>query len=277
MIYATYKLFWSFFIYAFLGWCIEVAYATHQSGKFVNRGFLNGPICPIYGFGTIIVILLLEPIKDNVIIIFFGSIILTTALEFITGFILEKIFHNSWWDYSDRPFNICGYVCMKFSLIWGIACVIIVEIIHPLINYMIKLVPYKFGFITITLVIISFITDAIVTINAILKFNKRLSLMDEISRKLKYISEELGENISHGVVDIMEISDEWKNNFGNIKDNVYEKRQELIQLKETYKKLYEEKYFIHKRLVKAFPKMKSKNYQEVLDNLKSYYKSKKYK
>lgn len=277
MINTFYELLWLFTIYAFLGWCIEVIYATLNTGKFVNRGFLNGPICPIYGFGIITVIFFLEPIKENILILFLGSVILTSAIELITGFILEKIFHNSWWDYSDLPFNFCGYICLKFSIMWGIACVAIVEIIHPAIRYFINIIPYRLGFLIIVIINISFIFDTIVTINAITKLNKRLSLMDEISKRLKIISEELGENISNGVVDIMEISDEWKNNFETIKDNLGEKKQEIYQLKENYKKLYEEKYYIHKRLVKAFPKMKSRNYQEVLENLKSYYKNKRYK
>lgn len=277
MINTIYQILWLFYIYSFIGWCIEVIYATLNTGKFVNRGFLNGPFCPIYGFGVLVVIILLDPIKENLLILFLGSFVLTSMIEFVTGFILKKVFNNSWWDYSDMPFNFCGYICLKFSIIWGLACVAIMQIIHPAITYFVRLIPYNFGFVIIAFIIISFCFDIIVTINAILELNKRLSLMNEISKKLKYISDELGENISNGVVDIMEISDEWKNNIGNIKVNLDEKRQEIYQLKESYRKLFEKKYIIHKRLMKAFPKMKSKNYQEVLDNLKSYYKNKKYK
>ncbi|RDU23538.1 putative ABC transporter permease [Anaerosacchariphilus polymeriproducens] len=275
MINTIYQILWLFYIYSFIGWCIEVVYATLNTGKFVNRGFLNGPFCPIYGFGVLVVIILLEPIKENLVILFLGSLVLTSIIEFITGFVLKKVFNNSWWDYTDLPFNLCGYICLKFSIMWGIACVTIIQIIHPAVTYFVKLIPYNIGIIIISLIIISFCFDIIVTINAILELNKRLSLMNEISKKLKYISDELGENISNGVVDIMEISDEWKNNIGNIKVNLDEKKQEIYQLKESYRKLFEKKYIIHKRLMKAFPRMKSKNYQEVLDNLKSYYKNKK--
>lgn len=109
-----YELVWIFIIYAFIGWCTEVSYAALDRGIFVNRGFLNGPYCPIYGCGVVIVVAVLTPLKDNLLILFIGSFLLTSILEYITGYLLEKVFHNQWWDYSDKPFNIHGYVCLKF-------------------------------------------------------------------------------------------------------------------------------------------------------------------
>ena len=114
----------SFFVYGFLGWCTEVAYVAVKQGKFVNRGFLNGPICPVYGFGVGVVVQFLTPVENNLVLLYISSTILVTAIEGITGFLLEKIFHNKWWDYSDQPLNIGGYVCVLFSLIWGVFCVL---------------------------------------------------------------------------------------------------------------------------------------------------------
>ena len=91
-----YELLWLFCIYAFFGWCVEVAYHAINCGKFINRGFLNGPYCPIYGIGMIIVVQFLFPLRENLIILFLGSLLLTSLLEFITGFLLEKIFNNKW-------------------------------------------------------------------------------------------------------------------------------------------------------------------------------------
>lgn len=133
-----YEIIWIFFIYAFLGWCTEVAYAALDIGKFVNRGFLNGPCCPVYGFGVLIVVGILTPLKDNLLILFTGSVLLTTVLEYITGWILEKAFHNKWWDYSDKPFNVKGYICLKFSILWGLACTFIMVALHPAIFGFIK-------------------------------------------------------------------------------------------------------------------------------------------
>ena len=123
----VYYLLLYFFTYGFLGWCTEVAYATTKQGKFVNRGFLNGPICPIYGVGVSVVIYFLTPLSGNLIFLYVTSTILVTVLEGLTGYFMDKIFHHKWWDYSNQPLNIGGYVCLIFSLVWGVACVAIVK------------------------------------------------------------------------------------------------------------------------------------------------------
>ena len=93
-----YEVAWIFVIYAFIGWCTEVAYAATEKGVFINRGFLNGPYCPIYGCGVLIVVTVLTPLKNNLLVLFAGSFLLTSILEFLTGFLLEKIFKNKWCD-----------------------------------------------------------------------------------------------------------------------------------------------------------------------------------
>ena len=123
-----YYLMLYFFVYGFLGWCTEVAYATTKQRKFVNRGFLNGPICPIYGVGVTVVVYFLTPYKDNLILLYALSTVLVTVLEGLTGYLMDKIFHHKWWDYTNQPLNIGGYVCLIFSLVWGVACVLIVRV-----------------------------------------------------------------------------------------------------------------------------------------------------
>lgn len=116
-----YELLWYFAIYSFLGWCMEVVFCTVRTGKLVNRGFLNGPVCPIYGFGMVIVLAVLGRFSDNVALLFFGGMALTSALELAGGWALKRFFHTTWWDYSDKPMNLGGYICLQFSLAWGCA------------------------------------------------------------------------------------------------------------------------------------------------------------
>ena len=122
-----YYLLWFFFIYAFLGWCTEVCFVALKTGTFVNRGFLNGPVCPIYGFGALVVLTALEPLRDHLLLLFLGSMALTSLLEYLTGLLLEKLFYQRWWDYSDEPFNVGGYICLRFSLIYVILLQIIIR------------------------------------------------------------------------------------------------------------------------------------------------------
>lgn len=296
-----YELLWIFIIYAFLGWCTEVSYAALNTGRFVNRGFLNGPYCPIYGCGVVIVVTVLTPLKENLLLLFAGSFLLTSVLEFITGFLLEKVFHNKWWDYSNVPFNIKGYVCLKFSIYWGLACVFVMDVVHPLIYKGIRWIPHIPGVILLCILMSIFIVDCCITVATILKFNKRLRIMNELAEKIHRLSDEIGENIYENVTDVIEKSDEFMENHAELLDkiaetteaakdriadnrenvklviseNIMETRSEMNTRKELltekYEKLFEEKNFGFKRLLKAFPDMKSRENNETLERFKKHF------
>lgn len=301
-----YELVWIFIIYAFIGWCTEVSYAALDRGIFVNRGFLNGPYCPIYGCGVVIVVAALTPLKENLLLLFIGSFLLTSILEYITGFLLEKVFHNKWWDYSDKPFNIKGYVCLKFSIYWGLACTFIMDVIHPIIYKGIIWMPHIFGVVLLCIIMAVFIADCCITVTTILKFNQRLKIMDEMAEKIHKLSDEIGENIYENVTEVLEKSEEFQENHAEFIEKIADTKESLTGLSETarsqlselpkaakerlsketeaakkkleidklsaeYQKLFEQKIFGFRRLMKAFPDMKSKNQNESLQKLKKYF------
>jgi len=236
-----YEILWIFFIYAVIGWCIEVAFVAVNRGVFVNRGFMNGPYCPIYGLGMLIVVTVLNPVKDSLLFLFLGSFILTTVLEYITGLILEKIFGNKWWNYSEMPFNIHGYVCLAFSILWGLGGVFVMRLVHPIIYRIVLWIPETIGCIFITIFMIGFVVDLCVTVNTVLHFNKDLRLLDKIAENIHKLSDELGENLFEKVSSVTN----------------EEKIAELKKLQEEYKQILEQKNFGFKRLVKAFPNLKT--------------------
>lgn len=253
-----------FFLYGFLGWCVEVAFAATKEKTFVNRGFLNGPICPIYGFGVVGVVYFLSPYKSDIILLYVMSTVIVTVLEWLTGFILEKIFHNKWWDYSQMPLNLNGYVCLLFSLIWGIACVIIVKWIHPVIFKGIRAVPEWLGYVFIFGLSVAVFADLYVTVTRILKLNKHLEKMEEIASELHKISDEIGENIYKDVIEAMEKREE-------VSEEIRERIQEL---RAKYHELATINIKLGKRLLKAFPKMQPKRYREAFQDLQKYLKRK---
>lgn len=280
-----YEVLWIFIVYAVIGWCSEVAYAALDTGKFVNRGFLNGPYCPIYGFGISLVIVVLTPLKENLLILYIGSVILTSVIEYITGYLLEKVFHNKWWDYSDKPYNIKGYICLKFSLFWGFACTFIVLILHPIIYGIIKIVPFLIGVIILTVVLVFFTIDCGITVATIMKFNERLKRMNEIAQRIHHLSDEVGENIYENVTEALEKKEKFEEEheeqivkIAEKKENIrlgaevrkIEGRMEIERLKEQYRNMLEEKINGHNRLMKAFPKMTSDSHNETLQRLKTY-------
>ena len=108
-----------FFYYSFLGWCVESAICSVNERKLINRGFLNGPLCPVYGVGAIGCIYLLLPLREHLVILYIASTLLVSVIEYFTGWLLETIFHTRWWDYSHYKFNIHGRVCLLNSLMFG--------------------------------------------------------------------------------------------------------------------------------------------------------------
>lgn len=293
-----YEVLWIFIIYAFIGWCTEVSYAALDRGIFVNRGFLNGPYCPVYGCGVLIVIVILTPLKGNLLILFLGSFLLTSVLEYITGYILEKVFRNKWWDYSDKPFNIRGYVCLKFSILWGLACTFIMLVLHPIIFRFIHIIPKILGIGILIILMTAFFADCIVTVTTILKFNKRLKVMGEIADKLKVISNEIGENIYENVSeaiekrenftetheellnDIAQKKDKFTENVENsyqklnnsVQQSIENRKAEYEELNKRYREMADKKIYGHDRLMKAFPGMKSRDNDESLMQLKEHLK-----
>ena len=163
-----------FFIYAFLGWCVEVSFVAITRGKVVNRGFLNGPVCPIYGVGMVGILYALEPLKDNAIVLFIGGVVICSVLELFTGWILDKIFRMRWWDYSENRFNIGGYICLEFSIKWGLGSMIMVNMIHPMIYGVVSKIPLMVIYALLVIFAIAFIIDIIVTVKEIVGFKKSL-------------------------------------------------------------------------------------------------------
>lgn len=251
----------SFFIYSFLGWCTEVVYAALKERKFVNRGFLNGPVCPIYGFGVITVVNILEPVSDQYVILYVASAVLATVLEWITGFLLEKLFQHKWWDYSNIPLNLNGYVCVIFSLLWGVACVVIVKWIHPFFFKGLERIPLWLGITFLIIFGILFIVDLCVTVAGILKLNRHLDKMEKIAKELQNISDQIGGNISKNVLEGIEIQEETK--------------AKAEELRQKYLEMVKERFIVGRRLLQAFPKMQPRLHERQFQNLKEQFLKKK--
>ena len=258
-----YQAVWIFIIYAFLGWCSEVAFAAVNKGKFVNRGFLNGPVCPIYGVGMLIVVLCLWNLRDRPLLLFLGSALLTTALEFVTGFVLERFFHDKWWDYSDMPFNIKGYVCLKFTILWGLAASFIIGAIHRFIYMLIEKTPFVLGVILLAVFSAAFIADFTVTLTALVKLPKKLKAMAEAERALRAVSDKIGENISDTTIAAKEkgeaLAEENKPRFEELKAEYEKKKKELSAMLE--------RNFVQRRIFKAFPNLKNGRYKAIFDRI----------
>lgn len=119
-----------FYIYCFFGWIIESTYVSVCTGNWVNRGFMRGPVIPIYGTGAIIILFAVIPFRTSLILVFIIGTIAASVLEFVTGFVMERIYKIRYWDYSDKPFNLCGYICLFNSLCWGVLSILLIYLVH---------------------------------------------------------------------------------------------------------------------------------------------------
>lgn len=119
-----------FYIYCFFGWIIESIYVSVCTGNWVNRGFMRGPVIPIYGTGAIIILFAVIPFRTSPILVFIIGTIAASVLEFVTGFVMERIYKVRYWDYSDKPFNLCGYICLFNSLCWGVLNILLIYLVH---------------------------------------------------------------------------------------------------------------------------------------------------
>lgn len=172
IVYDFYKYFLSFLLYSFLGWCIEVTLGFIRHKKFINRGFLIGPYCPIYGFGMLLIVFLLKDYTNSPLVLFILAMVICLALEYLTSYFMELIFKARWWDYSDKKYNINGRVCLEYAIFFGIGGTLIMYVVHPFIMGIVN----KFSGIALLLIgsilFVNFIIDNIMSIDAMSKINK---------------------------------------------------------------------------------------------------------
>lgn len=157
-----------FFIYAFIGWLLETSYAVYNFGHFVKRGFLYGPICPIYGFGAVILISFMEKYKDNSFKLFIYSAVIFSVFEYVAGYALDALFAAKWWDYTNEFFNLNGRISIFYSFVWGIFAILFVNHIHPFIkkyvDKILKNISYYVQIIILYLLGITYVCDTIFSI-----------------------------------------------------------------------------------------------------------------
>ena len=190
MLYKICYIFLLFIIYSFLGWIVEVIANLIENKKFINRGFLIGPYCPIYGVGLLIIINFLKSYVNSYIIVFVMSMFICMTLEYLTSYVMEKLFNARWWDYSDKKFNINGRVCLETTIPFGLGGMAIMYIVNPVIQKVLNLFSNNVLIIISSILFLIFLTDLIISLIVILKvkdisFKKIKDNTEEINRKVK--------------------------------------------------------------------------------------------
>lgn len=173
-----------FMFFAFLGYLIEVSYVYIDTKQWINRGYLNGPYIPIYAVGSVLAIIFLTNYYDNILIVFFMGMIICSALEYFTSYIMEKIFNQRWWDYSNAKYNIDGRITLTNSVLFGLGCVAIINYLAPFINKIISLLNPQLKLIVAMVFLFVFISDFIISTIKAYETSKNISKLDSLSYKL---------------------------------------------------------------------------------------------
>lgn len=248
-----------FFIYSFLGWVCESIYCSCLQKKVINRGFLNGPVCPVYGVGALIIITGLWPYRDSMIAVFVMGVILTSLLEYVTATILEKLFHAKWWDYSKHKFNINGKVCLLNSTMFGFMSLFVIEVLHPFVIDVLSKMNSLVLFVFLILAMMSMIGDLVVTAKALNSLTVRVdsltSIVDDMKKihaKFKlYEDEEFTRKLRISPEEVAQKLKSMSEKYGDLR--VQEK---IDEIQEKFKHI-KRKTFVQRRLLNAFPNMRS--------------------
>jgi len=280
-----------FIIYAVIGWVTEVIYQAVSKGIVVNRGFLNGPVCPIYGFGSLFVILLVKTLGidyssfSSDTKVFLLGMLLSTMLELVGGYALLKIFHARWWDYSTKPFNFHGYICLEFSIIWGFGILIVVRKVHPFIETVFGgMASSTLGLALLVAGYIIFISDFAVSVLITLGLNKRITRLDDMQKSMTEFSDSLSTRIGEDALSAMEKVDEYKAQSAlfeaEMRDAAADRREEvsreLAEMKkdyelareEFYKKVRKSRFFGTGRILTSYPNLRLVNHSEIVEKTK---------
>ena len=246
-----------FIIYSVLGWIIESIYRSICERKVINTGFLKGPFCPIYGIGAVIMILFLQSFSSNIFLLFIISMLVLTLWEYIVAIILEKTFHIKYWDYSKNKFNFQGRICLLNSIYWGILGVVFIRIIHPFIESKILLIQELALQISVSIIIVIVLADAINTIIRVKNLRTTLEKIEklniQIKEKIQELKEQKFDDEKHIHIDLQEVVQSLEKKKRHIAYNLYKRVA---------------------RLKKAFPAIDSKEITEIL-NKKIEFKKKK--
>ena len=296
-----YQIFWYFMIYSFAGWCIEVIFHVFSVGKIINRGFLCGPVCPVYGFGVLSVFTVVYSVLPDIfhypvekliggddivgiLLVFICGVVFATIVELAAGWMLDTAFHARWWDYSNEPFNFRGYICPRFSMIWGLACLLVVRVVQPaMANSLLLRIPERIGWPILGVLYVTFLADFVVTVMIVAGLNKKLRELDEVQRRMRIVSDGLSEKLGEGTMRAQttieeqrlqatlakyEARDAMQNQKKNMQEKASQARAQRRDSQERASALKEKilsgRFFGSRRILEAFPNMKHREYDAAL-------------
>ncbi len=283
-----YHIFYIFILYGIFGWIYESFLTSIQEKTLINRGFLTGPIIPLYGCGALFIYLIFWQFRNDFILVFFGGLILATVLEYLTSLLMELVFHTRWWDYSNWPLNYKGRICLPVSLFWGVLTILMLQVFQKGVNHILDVIPRSIGEFMGYIILPIFVIDTVSAVISSMKLNKILTRLHTLRQDMtEYVSAtriyETGEELIGKFANtrmlgmFSEVKTTLEAKFRNVKPAKLGSLAELKALRpeiESRMKEFFRRYQnittqkAHIRLLKAFPSMKVGKREDALSDLR---------
>ena len=265
-----------FYLYCFLGWCFESTVVSVQQRHFVNRGFLRGPMLPIYGFGATILLHVSLPLYDKPVALFLASMVAATVFEYIVGVIMEKLFKVKYWDYSTHRFQFQGRICLQSSLCWGFLGLILARVIHPPVEWIVAGLPFAALVIVDVLLTAGFAGDVVVSVRTALDLAKLLEELDELRAQSAELRRELSETALVHLTNLSYRMDEARGEFaekmGGAKEQFTDAKEQILAGLDDIQRRFADRAEAlgrtRKSMLRGNPTARSAKYDDVLQRLK---------
>lgn len=283
-----------FYFYCFFGWVFESTFVSVKSRKFVNRGFMRGPFLPIYGSGAIMMLVVSMPFQDNILLTYFAGCIGATTLELVTGMTMEALFKVRYWDYSNQKFNYKGHICLSSTIAWGFLTILMTEFVHKGVEKIVFAIPSLLLSILTIIITVCIVSDFTLSFKAALDLRdvlvgleKAKDEMERIQRRLDVLiavaNDEIETLKQERGLRVDELMESVEAKFDAVKERIRinpfefvdDVREEISELRSKY--LVEKEHrlqfkglkdFYQRSLIKGNPTMRSKRFEEALEELK---------
>ena len=287
-----------FYIYSFFGWCIESSYVSIRKKKFVNRGFMRGPFLPLYGSGAVLLLFVTIPVRDSLILSFIFGAAAATVLEYITGACMEALFKVRYWDYSNNPFNLHGYVCLGTSLAWGFLTIVMIRIVHEPVEHLVLSINQTVQDILAAVLTVYVTADMALSFRAALDIRAMLEKMTRVKEEMEKMQGRLDAMIAFAGPKMAEKKEEIQNlpyvgemlqgiktrleilqtreredsgprkSLEQFRDEIDQIRRKYIVIRERRSLLIERLGYYRRSMLKSHPSITSKKFASALSELK---------
>jgi uncharacterized membrane protein len=230
-----------FIVYCFIGWVWESLYVSWEYRKWTNRGFLNGPFLPIYGFGAIVMLFCTLPVRDNIFLSFLLGMLGASALEYITGYAMEKLFHVRYWDYSYEILNLNGYICLGCSLVWGLASIFLIKVLHKPVENIITQINSSFLVAVDIVFVVCFVWDIIVSAREAFDLKKIIDEQILQNEKIQRLEKRLDVIIAVAEDDRERMQEKFEDNKEKMQERLEDSRERMQERLEDSRERMQER------------------------------------